>query len=172
MDAVVFQDYQLLAATIGENVRMNLAKDGDEPHIIEALKKSGFADKLATLPLGIRTPLTREFEKNGVQLSGGEAQKVAIARIFLRHCRMVILDEPSSALDPISEYYVNQSMMEAAKDKTVIFISHRLSTTKNADRILMLEKGSIVEEGSHEQLMQRGGKYAEMFHMQAEKYQG
>ena len=83
---------------------------------------------------------------------------------------MVILDEPSSALDPISEYNVNQSMLAAAKDKTVLFISHRLSTTRIADRIIMLEKGRIIEEGSHKELMELGGKYTQMFEMQAEKY--
>ena len=83
---------------------------------------------------------------------------------------MVILDEPSSALDPISEYNINHSMLEAAKDKTVVFVSHRLSTTRIADRIIMFENGEIIEEGSHEELMALNGKYAEMFLLQAEKY--
>lgn len=168
---VVFQDYQLLATTIGENVMMDLIKEGDEAKILDALTKSGFEDKLATLEHGINTCLSREFDKDGVNLSGGEGQKVAIARVFSKDCKMVILDEPSSALDPISEYNVNQSMLEAAKDKTVIFISHRLSTTRVADRIIMLEKGRIIEEGSHEELMKKDGKYAQMFNLQAEKYQ-
>lgn len=167
---VVFQDYQIFATTIGENVKMNCVKDEDEPAIREALRHSGFEEKLNTLKNGTKTKLTREFDKEGVNLSGGEAQKVAIARIFPRDCNMVILDEPSSALDPVSEYNVNQSMLEAAKDKTVVFISHRLSTTKNADRIIMLANGEIIEEGSHEELMKLNGKYAEMFNMQAEKY--
>lgn len=167
---VVFQDYQLLATTIGENVMMDLVKESDEPAIKNALEKSGFAEKLQTLEHGTKTGLSREFDKEGVNLSGGESQKVAIARVFPRDCKIVILDEPSSALDPISEYNVNQSMLEAAKDKTVIFISHRLSTTRLADRILMLENGRIIEEGSHDALLEQNGKYAEMFNMQAEKY--
>lgn len=167
---VVFQDYQIFAASIGENVKMDCVKDEDEPAIREALHHSGFEEKLNTLENGTKTKLTREFDKDGINLSGGEAQKVAIARIFPRNCNMVILDEPSSALDPVSEYNVNQSMLEAAKDKTVVFISHRLSTTKNADRIIMLANGEIIEEGSHEELMKLNGKYAEMFNMQAEKY--
>ena len=138
--------------------------------IREALRHSGFNEKLNTLKNGTKTKLTKEFDKEGINLSGGEAQKVAIARIFPRDCNMVILDEPSSALDPVSEYNVNQSMLEAAKDKTVVFISHRLSTTKNADRIIMLANGEIIEEGNHEELMKLNGKYAEMFNMQAEKY--
>lgn len=167
---VVFQDYQLLAATIGENVMMDIVNESDENKIEEALEKSGFKEKLDTLSKGTKTNLTREFDKEGVNLSGGEGQKVAIARVFPRDCKVVILDEPSSALDPISEYNVNQSMLEAAKDKTVLFISHRLSTTKVADRIIMLEEGRIIEEGSHDELMKLGGKYAEMYNLQAEKY--
>lgn len=167
---VVFQDYQLFAATVGENVKMDCVDKKDEPMIKEALKHSGFVERLDTLKNGTKTVLTREFDKDGINLSGGEAQKVAIARIFPRDCKMVILDEPSSALDPISEYNVNQSMLEAAKDKTVVFISHRLSTTRNADRIIMLANGEIIEEGSHDELMELNGKYAEMFLLQAEKY--
>lgn len=167
---VVFQDYQIFAATIGENVKMDCVQEQDEAAMREALRQSGFEEKLNTLARGIKTNLTREFDKEGINLSGGEAQKVAIARIFPRNCNMVILDEPSSALDPISEYNVNQSMMEAAKDKTVVFISHRLSTTRNADRIIMLADGEIIEEGSHDELMKLNGKYAHMFNMQAEKY--
>lgn len=167
---VVFQDYQIFAATIGENVKMDCVKDEDEEAIKKALDQSGFEEKLSTLRHGTKTNLTREFDKEGINLSGGEAQKVAIARIFLKDCHMLILDEPSSALDPVSEYNLNQSMLEAAKDKTVVFISHRLSTTKNADRIIMLADGEIIEEGSHEELMELHGSYADMFNMQAEKY--
>lgn len=105
-----------------------------------------------------------------VNLSGGEAQKVAIARTFYKYCPVIILDEPSSALDPVSEYQLNQAMLDVASDKTVIFISHRLSSTVMADRIYMLEQGRIIEEGSHRTLMERNGKYAQMFRMQAEKY--
>ena len=98
--------------------------------------------------------------------------KVAIARTFYRNCSIIILDEPSSALDPISEYYLNEAMMKAAEHKTVIFISHRLSAAKMADRIYMLENGHIIEQGSHEELMGKNGKYALMYSVQAEKYAG
>lgn len=167
---VVFQDYQLLAATIAENVKMDCVEPSDEAAVQDALEKSGFKEKLKGLERGTETMVSREFDEKGVQLSGGEGQKVAIARVFPRDCKVVILDEPSSALDPISEYNVNQSMLAAARDKTVLFISHRLSTTKLADRIIMLENGRIIEEGSHEELMELNGQYAEMFNMQAEKY--
>ena len=168
---VVFQDFKLFAAMISENVMMDKVGPEDEAVIREALEKSDFSGKLDSLREGTSTILTREFSKSGVELSGGEAQKVAIARIFPRNSRIVILDEPSSALDPVTEYYINQSMLKAAGDKAIVYISHRLSTTKMADRILMLEKGSIIEEGTHKQLMEQNGKYAEMFHMQADKYQ-
>lgn len=166
----VFQDYQMFAASIAENVIMDEVKDIHVEFIASALEKSGFADKLNSLENGVNTYLTREFEDSGINISGGEAQKIAIARVFAKPCQLIILDEPSSALDPISEYNLNEAMLEAAKNKTVIFISHRLSSTRMADRIYMLESGSIIEEGTHEELMALKGKYAEMFNLQAEKY--
>lgn len=168
---VVFQDYKLFAADISENVQMDLISNGADREVVEqALEKSGFTNKLSTLGDGIDTPLTREFSKKGIELSGGEAQKIAIARVFAKDCQIVVLDEPSSALDPISEYEINERMMNVANNKTVIFISHRLSTTVIADKIYMLENGEIIEEGSHNELMRMNGKYAQMFKLQAEKY--
>lgn len=168
--ATVFQDYKIFASTIADNVKMDVAMASDTDKIELALKQSGFAERLASLPAGINTQLTREFEEEGINLSGGEAQKVAIARTFYKYCPIIILDEPSSALDPISEYQLNQAMLEVAKDKTVIFISHRLSSTVMADRIYMLEQGNVIEQGNHKELMEMNGKYAQMFRMQAEKY--
>ncbi len=168
--ATVFQDYKIFAASIADNVKMDAALQDDRKEIEYALEKSGFADRLASLPKGVDTPLTREFEEEGVNLSGGEAQKVAIARTFYKYCPIIILDEPSSALDPVSEYQLNQAMLDVARDKTVIFISHRLSSTVMADKIYMLEQGRIIEQGSHRELMEQEGKYAQMFRMQAEKY--
>ena len=166
----VFQDYQIFAASIAENVLTDVYTDADENRVLPSLAHSGFSEKLHSLPNGIATQLTKEFDPDGVNLSGGEAQKIAIARVFAKPCDIVILDEPSSALDPISEYELNQTIMSAALDKTVIFISHRLSTTRMADVIYMLENGEIIEQGSHDELMTLNGKYAAMFRMQAEKY--
>ncbi len=166
----VFQDYKVFAGTVAENVEMNFVNDNRRTDIVNALNQSGFEDKLARLKRGIDTPLTREFSDEGINLSGGEEQKIAIARIFAKKCSCVILDEPSSALDPISEYKLNQIMMTMSEHKTVIFISHRLSTTCMADRIIMLENGEIIEQGTHNELMSMKGKYADMFNKQAEKY--
>ena len=174
--AAVFQDYKIFAATVAENVvGGQMPEDREErerarERVIEALEKSTFSDKLEKLPQGIDTPLTREFADDGTCLSGGESQKVAIARAFYKDADLIILDEPSSALDPNAEYELNRAIAKYAEDKTVIFISHRLSTTCHADRIYMFDNGKIVECGSHNELMKMGGKYAYMFNLQAEKY--
>ncbi|MCR5800572.1 MAG: ABC transporter ATP-binding protein/permease [Lachnospiraceae bacterium] len=167
----VFQDYQIYAATLGENVMMHKTGPDDEQTIIKALNRADFGKRLATLENGTETELTREFSEEGVNLSGGESQKIAIARIFAGdHKKIFILDEPSSALDPVSEYKLNQNLIANAKDATVIFISHRLSTTRMADRIFLFDHGRIKEQGSHEELMTLGGDYKEMFDRQARSY--
>ncbi len=166
----VFQDYQVLSLSVAENVMMGEVTESEREKVVEALKNSGAYDKVQTLKYGIDTTLTREFDKEGAVLSGGEAQKIAIARVFAKDCDFVILDEPSSALDPIAEYKMYESMLNACKDKAVIFISHRLSSAVLADHIYMLEQGSIVEHGTHQQLMEQKGKYAQMFDMQASSY--
>ena len=167
---VVFQDFNLYSATVAENVVMGNVPGDSKDKIQLALKHSGFEQKLSEMPLGINTPLTKEFEEEGINLSGGESQKIAISRAFYKNSNLIILDEPSSALDPIAEYKFNRYMADAAKDCTVIFISHRLSTTRLADRIVFLENGSVCEDGTHDELLQRCGKYAEMWHTQADKY--
>lgn len=171
---VVFQDYQMFGANLAENVVMDdLPKDELDtraPQITAALTDAGFAQKLARLPDGLFTQVTTEFDKKGVDFSGGESQKVAISRAFYKKADILIMDEPSSALDPIAEYELNKAMESAAKGKTVFYISHRLSTTRDADRIIMLERGHIIEEGTHTELLARNGKYAEMWNAQAGKY--
>lgn len=161
----VFQDFQIFSCSVGENVALDVDPDGDR--VNEALSHSGFSKKLKN---GTDTELLREFDDKGVMLSGGESQKIAIARAFYNQCPYIILDEPSANLDPVAEYKLNQSMLESAEDKTVIFISHRLSTTINADRIFVMENGEIIESGSHTELMAMNKTYAKMFNMQAEKY--
>lgn len=163
--AAVFQDFSIFGATLGENVAMNDSPDSEKTE--DALKAASFNREL---PDGTDSILLREFDDDGVSLSGGEAQKIAIARAFYKDCPFAILDEPSANLDPIAEYSLNRSMVKAAESKTVLFISHRLSTTVMADEIYMLENGEIVEHGSHEELLALNGKYAYMFRLQAEKY--
>ena len=168
--AAVFQDYRIFACSVGENVAGGRYDAQNAGKVLEALENSSFTGKLRSLPLGIETQLTREFENSGTQLSGGEQQKLAIARAFYKNADLIILDEPSSALDPDAEYELNQAVYEYAGNRTVIFISHRLSTTRHADRIYMFDSGKLVECGTHEELTAAGGRYAYMFRLQAEKY--
>ncbi|MCI7350943.1 MAG: ABC transporter ATP-binding protein/permease [Ruminococcus sp.] len=166
----VFQDFQIYGAALSENVKTDFVTESDREKITAALKKADLGNKLAKLPNGIDTELTKEFSESGTMLSGGESQKAAIARIFMRDTPIAILDEPSSALDPIAEYRLNKNMLENAENQAVILISHRLSTTKDADRIVLLEHGQIAESGTHSQLLENDGRYAQMWRVQAEKY--
>ena len=168
----VFQDYKIIAATIGENVMGGTYTDAQKEAVESALTAAGFSEKYQKLPQKADTELTREFDEKGINLSGGEGQKIAIARAFAKNSDILILDEPSSALDPIAEYELNKTIEAAAKDRTVIFISHRLSTTRMADRIYLFDGGKITEQGNHEELMKQDGTYAKMFRVQAKKYQG
>lgn len=167
----LFQDYKTFAATLAENVLGDLYDESKSERVLNALHNADFDEKLAELPDGLLTNLTKEYDDKGVVLSGGEQQKVAISRVFSDDHDILIMDEPSSALDPDAEYRLNNSILDYAKDKTVIFISHRLSTTRMADRIYMFEDGRIIEQGTHDELMAKNGKYAYMFNLQAEKYQ-
>lgn len=127
-------------------------------------------DKVSSFPYGPDTMMTREFDEEGVSLSGGQAQKIALSRLYAKDAPIAILDEPSSALDPIAEYELFENMKSICEGRTVIFISHRLSGAVSADVIFMMEHGRIIERGNHESLMRQNGKYAEMFKKQAEKY--
>ena len=175
---VVFQDFQMYGATLKENVIMEYMDDNitedekkmSESSVVKALERAGFGKRLKSLSRGLETPVTTEFEKTGVNFSGGESQKIAISRAFYKDADILIMDEPSSALDPIAEYELNKAMESAAKGKTVFYISHRLSTTRDADRIILLENGRIAEEGNHESLLKKNGKYAEMWNVQAGRY--
>lgn len=168
--ATVFQDFKTFAVSVNENVMCHECTDDEKQIALDAMKRAGVLDKINTLPSRADTVLTREFDDKGAGLSGGENQKLAIARMFAKDYDVAILDEPSSALDPIAEYNMYQNLIEATKDKTVIYISHRLSSAVLSDNIFVLENGTIIESGSHSELMARNGKYSEMFTLQASSY--
>ena len=170
--ATVFQDYKNFAVSVNENIICHECSDEEKEIAKEALKRSGVWEKISSLPKGADTALTREFEIDGAGLSGGENQKVSAARLFARDFEVAILDEPSSALDPIAEYKMYENLIDVTKDKTVIYISHRLSSAVLSDRILVLDGGNIAEDGSHEELMKKGGIYSQMFTLQASSYKG
>lgn len=168
--ATVFQDYKTFALSVNENVLCHECSKKDEELARHALMQSGVWDKISTLEKKGNTLLTREFDENGVGLSGGEAQKTAVARIFAKEFDIAILDEPSSALDPIAEYKMYENLIAATQNKTVIYISHRLSSAVLSQNIFVLENGTVIENGSHTELMNAGGKYSEMFTLQASAY--
>ena len=169
---VVFQDMQFFSLSIAENILLRPLSNNEEDTttVMSALKKAGLLEKVQSLPHGIHSILTKEFDDEGVVLSGGELQKLALARVFASDCDIVILDEPSSALDPISEKEMFDFMYSAVAGKSMILITHRLSSVKMAHKIYFMEEGNITEAGTHAELMQRHGKYYEMFNLQAENY--
>lgn len=168
----VFQDFKIFAGSVKENVLMDDVADSKkfDKAVEQALAHSGLGERLKTLPGGVETRMTTEFDEKGVNLSGGESQKLAISRVFYKDSGLIILDEPSSALDPIAEYQLNHAMLEMAEHRTVVFISHRLSATRLADRIILMENGQIAEQGTHKQLLALNGKYAAMWKAQASQY--
>ena len=168
--ATVFQDYKTFALSVAENVMCRECDENDKIQAEHMLKRSGAWDKIATLEDGVDTVLTREFDDNGAGLSGGENQKLAVARMFAKNFELAILDEPSSALDPIAEYKMYENLIAATENKTVIYISHRLSSAVLSDKIFVLDGGTVSESGSHAELMARGGKYSRMFTLQASSY--
>ena len=170
MFATVFQDCKPVALSVKENVIMGSSDGVSDERVIEALKNADVYEKICTLPEGINTPLTKEFYEHGAVFSGGEAQKLSLAHAFYEDAPFVVLDEPTSAMDPIAEYKMYERMAKLSENKGVIFISHRLSSAVVADRIYMLEHGEVIESGSHRELMELDGKYADMFRKQAENY--
>lgn len=170
--STVFQDFKMFSLSVSENVLLRPLESGDKERVEEALKQSGIYDKLMSLENGIDSILTREFDDKGANLSIGEQQKLSLARVFADHTPFVILDEPSSALDPIAEYTMFENMMRATEGRSVIFISHRLSSAVLADRVILMDNGTIAEMGTHSELLAKNGKYAAMFRKQAENYLG
>jgi ATP-binding cassette subfamily B protein len=170
--ATVFQDYKTFALSVNENVICHDCSDEEKALAKQALIQSGVWDKIQSLPNGADTVLTREFDETGAGLSGGETQKTAVARMFAKDFDVAILDEPSSALDPIAEYNMYENLIKATKNKTVLYISHRLSSAVLSDNIFVLKGGTVIESGTHSELMESGGDYCNMFTLQASRYKG
>jgi len=168
--ATTFQDFQMFGMTVKENVLMGRHYENEDELVVNALKMAGVYDKVMTLKGGLDALMTKEFDAEGAVLSGGESQKLAVARTFVKDAPMKIFDEPSSALDPIAEYELFGNIMKEGSDHTMLFISHRLSSVKNCDTVFMLEKGRLVEEGTHQELLAANGPYAQMYKKQAMNY--
>lgn len=169
--SAVFQDSPIYALTIAENVLMReLESDKDENLVFEALTFSGLWEKISSLEQGIHTMVTKEFDEEGIYFSGGEYQKLIIARAYAHQGEILIFDEPASSLDPIAEYELFHKMMQLGSDKTVIYITHRLAATVGADHIYYIENGRVKEQGTHQQLMEKQGGYYRMFSVQMKGY--
>ena len=168
--AAVFQDVLLLPFTVAENVAMQSKENIDRERVVECLRRAGLYERITEEPKGIDTNITRVVSEDGILLSGGEMQKLILARALYKDGRLLLLDEPTAALDPIAESAQYQQYFALGKDKTSIFISHRLASTRFCDRILFLSGGRITETGSHDELMALGGAYAEMYEVQSKYY--
>ena len=169
--AAVMQKPVHYSFTIAENILLReVQNDTDRRRVQEVLEESGLWERVSHLPKGMDSVLGKEFDEEGIELSGGESQKLAIARALYEDAGVLILDEPANSLDPIAEAEMYERMFAAGKDRTLILISHRLYSTRKADRICYIENGKIVEEGTHEELMKVNGKYAAMYHLQAGLY--
>ncbi|MEG1888887.1 MAG: ABC transporter ATP-binding protein [Lachnospiraceae bacterium] len=168
--AVVFQEVFAFAASIADNVTGCLVQDQNASKLKEKLMMAGLWESIQKLPNREKTSVTRDLDPEGVNLSGGEMQKLMLARTLYKESSVVILDEPTAALDPIAENELYQKYSQLSQGKTSIFISHRLSSTKFCDRILFFENGEIAEMGTHDELMNQKGKYANMYEVQAKYY--
>ena len=167
--SVVFQDFQLLALPLGENVAGT--KDYDAARVQDCLEKAGFGKRLQRMKNGLSTFLYRNMDQEGVEISGGEAQKIALARALYKDAPIVVLDEPTAALDPVSEHEVYSGFRNLVGGRTSIFISHRLSSCRFCDEILVFHQGQLVQRGSHEELVKEEGLYASMWRAQAQYYE-
>jgi len=166
--AIVFQDFNLFSFPLGENVAGDV--DYDRGRVQKCLESAGFKERLAKMEKGLDTPLYQYDDENGVEISGGEAQKIAIARSLYKDAPFVIMDEPTSALDPVAEYEIYQRFDQMVEGKTSIYISHRMSSCRFCDNIIVFDEGKIIEQGSHDKLMENKGLYSELWKAQAQYY--
>lgn len=169
--AAVFQEYSILPVTIEEIVGEDISENIDSKRVEECLSKAGLWNKIQSLENGVKSRFDPSFWEDGIHLSGGETQKLLLARALYKQTPIVLLDEPTAALDPIAETHLYEVYDDVMKDKSTIFISHRLASTRFCNRIVLIEHGSILEEGTHEELLDRKGRYYELFETQAKYYQ-
>lgn len=168
--AVMFQNNFMYSYTIADNVCCSSSKDYDRERCVDVLKKAGLWEYIEKLPKQEQTYLGKDIEPEGVGLSGGQIQKLMLARALYRNCSLLLLDEPTAALDAIAEHEMYESYDRLLAGKTMLFISHRLASTRFCDKIILLEEGKIIEEGTHEELLEKGGSYADMFEVQSRYY--
>lgn len=165
------QSYSILPCSIAKNIAcVGEDEEIDSKRLWKSIEQAGLAEKIAALPLGVNTPLGRELSNDGIELSGGETQKLLLARLLYKNPLFLILDEPTAALDPIAEDQVYHQYGEITKETTSVFISHRLASTRFCDRIFLLDGANFAEVGTHEELMAAGGKYRELFDVQSKYY--
>ena len=166
---VVFQDFKLFAFELGQNVAAG--NEVDEKRAEACLKQAGFSERMETMEEGLKTYLYKDFNEKGVEVSGGEAQKIALARALYKDAPFMILDEPTAALDPIAEAEVYAKFNGITKNKTAVYISHRLSSCRFCDEIAVLDRGRLVQKGDHQTLVEdKKGKYFELWQAQAQYY--
>ena len=166
--SVVFQDFRLFSFSLGQNVACAEQYDADQ--VQKCLEEAGFGERLASMPDGLHTCLYRDFAENGVEISGGEAQKIALARALYKDAPFIVLDEPTAALDPVSEYEIYSRFNELVKDKTAIYISHRLASCRFCDKIAVFDNGQIIETGNHDELYALNSQYRKLWDAQAQYY--
>lgn len=167
---VVFQDYNIYSASVAENILCDTFSESLENDVISAIEHSVSSEFINQMPKGIHTTLTREFDESGMILSGGERQRIALARAFVRPYDIIVMDEPSAALDPLTEKLVNTNLVNYSNSRTLILVSHRLGITRYMDRIIMIVDGKIAEMGTHKELLKLNGRYAQMYYAQAGVY--
>lgn len=167
----VFQNVEMYAFTLAQNVSMNSREKTDDQLVKESLDKAGLLDKCNKLTKGIDTEISKKIYSDGIDMSGGERQKLALARALYKNAPVVLLDEPTAAMDAVAEYELYSRFGDMVEGKTSIYISHRLSSTRFCDKVIMFEDGEIVEVGKHEELLEKNGKYAELYNVQAQYYQ-
>jgi len=167
--SVVFQDFKLFAYPLGQNVAASV--DVDARRATASLNKAGLFERVSTMPKGLNTPLYKDFEEDGVEISGGEAQKIALARALYNDAPFIVLDEPTAALDPVAEFEIYSKINEIVGDKTAVYISHRLASCRFCDDIAVFHEGELIQRGSHEALLADiSGKYYELWNAQAQYY--